>query len=532
MFNVSSYEPEAKRWSFHGGLELPDNKTLTHAEPIQPALIPPVLVQPLQQHIGEAGDVLVAPGDTVAKGQVIARAHNYVSAPLHASSSGTVIAVEARPVPHPSGLAALCVVIETDGEDRWTEERLEPIPDYTLIDRADIRARVREAGIVGQGGAAFPAAVKLNPRPEQPIDTVVLNAAECEPYITCDDRLMQERPGQVIEGLRIIRHLLGNPERCLIGIEDNKPQAYRALRDYLAGLDETHIRIVQVPSRYPTGGEKQLIKVLTGREVPSQRLPADVGVVCHNVGTAAAIYRAVILGEPLIERIVTVTGHGVHQPCNLAVRMGTPLNALIERAGGYNEQAHRLILGGPMMGFAASADDIPLVKATNCLLVATQDEVNQPRPAMPCIRCGECVKVCPSNLLPQQLYWHARAKDLDRVQQFNLFDCIECGCCAYVCPANIPLVQYFRFAKTELWAQERDKAKADHARRRYELRQTRKQREEEVKAARLAQKKAAINKPAEQQQKSAEINDALARVKAKQAESSPAADKQTESEHA
>jgi electron transport complex protein RnfC len=514
---------------FHGGLKLEGHKALSTGEPILDMRIPRWIVLPVQQHIGDPAEVLVKPGDQVKKGQLVARAAGYVSAPIHASTSGTVAAVEERPVPHPSGMSALCVVIETDGRDDWISDRMAPLEDYLNLDAVTLRNRVREAGIVGLGGAAFPASVKLNPPPGREIETLIINGAECEPYITCDDMLMREQARDVIEGTRIIQRVV-QAKRCLIGIEDNKPEAIAAMRAALEA-DAGDIEVVKIPTRYPTGGEKQLIKVLTGREVPSNGLPGDIGIVCHNVGTAAAVYRAVARGIPLISRVVTVTGQGVEHPRNIEVLIGTPISEVVAFTGGYSDAVERLIMGGPMMGFALNSDEVPVIKATNCVLAAARGEVDAPGPAMPCIRCGECQRVCPALLLPQQIYWHARARDFDKAQDYALFDCIECGCCSYVCPSNIPLVQYYRFAKTEIWEQEREKRKADIARERHEFRQERLEREEREKAERLAKKKAALAKSEttddKEDPKKAAIKAALERAKAKKAAAS-AAPKNTE----
>ncbi|MGD8644143.1 MAG: electron transport complex subunit RsxC [Chromatiales bacterium] len=512
-------EQADKLWHFHGGLHLDDHKAPSTREPLAPMRIPHSIVLPMQQHIGEAAEPVVEVGQRVLKGQRIARAPGYISAPVHASTSGIVTAIEPRAVPHPSGMSAPCVVIETDGREEWVPDAERPGSDidHEAIDALTLRSLAREAGIVGLGGAAFPSAVKLNPRPHQPLHTIVLNGAECEPYIACDDMLMRSRPDEVIGGLRIIQRALG-PERCLIGVEDNKPEAYEALCDHLGGRSVDGIDIVSIPTIYPTGGEKQLIKVLTGKEVPSNGLPIDLGIICHNVGTVAALYRAVVHREPLLSRVVTVTGDGVAEPRNLEVLIGTPISEVIAAAGGYTDGAERLIVGGPMMGFAIGTDDAPIVKSTNCILVAGAQEIHRSGTPAPCIRCGECTRVCPAQLLPQQLYWYARAKDFDKVQDYSLFDCIECGCCSYVCPSNIPLVQYYRYAKTEIWAQERDRQKSDLARERHEFRQQRLEREQQEKAARLAKKKAALaskpDEPGDDPKRSA-IKEALERVKAR-----------------
>lgn len=510
-----------KLWHFHGGLHPEQHKEASRDEVIRNIPLPERLILPLQQHIGAEAEIGVEVGDYVYKGQPIAHASGYVSAGLHAPTSGTVTGIEDHRLPHPSGLSGTCIIIEPDGKEVWWTERPAAVESYLDMDPADIRQRIRDAGIVGLGGAAFPTAVKLNPPSRHHIDTLVINGAECEPYITCDDRLMRERADEVIEGALIIRHALGIT-RVLIGVEDNKPQACASLRQVLKDKRIQDIEVLEVPTIYPTGGEKQLIKVLTGREVPSHGLPADIGVVCHNVGTAASVYHALAHGEAMISRIITVTGGGVSQPCNLEVPVGTPISHLIAQAGGYTEQAERLIMGGPMMGFALGSDDIPIIKGTNCILVAHSSEVEKPVQHMPCIRCGRCTTVCPAKLLPQQMYWHARSRDFDKIQDFNLFDCIECGCCAAVCPSHIPLVQYYRFAKTEIWAQERAKDKSDHARQRHEFRLERIEREKREKAERLAKKKAALAKKpkpekGEDDGKKAAIQAALERARAKKA---------------
>lgn len=509
-------------WPFHGGLHLANHKAPSMHEQVVPTRLPRTLTLPLQQHIGEPAEALVAIGESVLKGQLIARARGYVSAPVHASSSGTVIAIEPRPVPHPSGLSAPCIVIETDGREQW-RYRKPRTEGYATLDPSALRNLIREAGIVGLGGAGFPSFIKLNPGTHT-VDTLVLNGAECEPYITCDAMLMIERPREIIEGLCIMRHAL-HARRCLIGIEDNKPDAIAALRETLAQSGESDIDIIAVPTRYPAGGEKQLIKVLTGKEVPSQGLPLDIGVVCHNVATAAAIYRAVMHSEPLLSRYVTVTGSAVARPRNLEVLIGTSIADILDECGFEAEYLDRLLIGGPMMGFVITNRDVSVIKTTHCLL-ATRDRdliTKQPggRNIMPCIRCGECMWVCPVDLLPQQLYWYARARELERIQDHHLFDCIECGCCAHVCPSHLPLVQYYRFAKTEIWTREYEQQKADLARQRHAFRRQRQDREQTERTARHQQKRAALTRqdtgrgPSTNDDKKAIIEAAMARTRAK-----------------
>jgi len=499
-------------WEFHGGLHLEGHKDLSNATPIRQAPLPDQLVIPVRQHIGEPARPVVKVGDHVLKGQVIARPEGYVSAPVHASSSGRVVAIEERPVPHPSGLGDLCVVIEVDGKDQAVDATH---ADLDSLSPSDIRNRLREAGLVGLGGAAFPSAVKLNAGPAKPIDLLVLNGAECEPFITCDDRLMRERPEDIVRGARIMM-AAAQAGKCAIAVEDNKPEAAEALKAAIgeAGVDD--IEVVVIPTLYPTGAEKQLIFVLTGREVPSTGLPADIGVVCQNVGTAAAASRALEAGEPITSRVVTVTGSGVREPGNWEVRIGTPIEALIRAAGGYAEDTSRLVMGGPMNGFTLHTDRAPVVKATNCLLTMQEADVTKPVDPLPCIRCGACEEVCPANLLPQQLYWHTQGREFEKVQDYKLFDCIECGCCDMVCPSHIPLVQYFRFAKSEIWSQEEERKKADIARARHEFRQERLEREKREREARLAKKRAAMkNKASQPDDKKAAIQAARERAKAR-----------------
>ncbi|KAA6184086.1 electron transport complex subunit RsxC [Thiohalocapsa marina] len=481
---------QRKLWQFHGGLHLPDEKTLSNTEPAAPLPLPSQLVIPLQQHIGTPARACVAVGDRVRTGQVIGEPQGPVSAPVHASTSGVVTAIEPRAVPHPSGLQAPCVIIDADGLDQWAELP-PPIPAFKQTAADDLRQRIRQSGIVGMGGASFPADVKLAPGGEHPVETLIINGAECEPYITCDDRLMREHAADIIDGVHIMLHIL-DARRCLVGIEDNKPEAIAAMRQAVsaAGLERL-IEVVCIPTLYPSGGEKQLIRILTGKEVPSHDIPARIGLLVQNVGTAMAVADAVLRGRPLIERLVTVSGRGVAHPRNFRVRIGTPAAALVAASGGYRPDQARLVIGGPMMGYAVESDAIPVTKSLNCVLALTSAESPDPGPAQPCIRCGRCAEVCPARLLPQQLYWHARAKDLDKVQDYNLFDCIECGCCALVCPSHIPLVQYYRYAKTESWAREREKQAAEHARQRHAAREARLQRLERERQARLRQKKAA-----------------------------------------
>lgn len=488
-------------YDFRGGVKLPGHKAMSlqrsqdlanNNSLIRTAPIPKRLAIPLSMHIGATAEPTVKVGERVLKGQRIAKPDGYISAPVHASSSGTVVAIHDHPVPHPSGLTAPCVIIETDGLDEAVP--VQYVEDYKIMDTSHLRNVVRQAGIVGLGGAAFPTNVKMTPSRDKRVDTLILNGAECEPYITCDEALMQERAAQIVAGIDIIQCAL-QAKQVMIGIGDEMFAEADALAAALSKAGRTDTTVVMVPTRYPKGGEKQLIQSLTGKEVPSNGLPIDIGIVCQNVGTAAAIYKAVCLGEPLISRVITVTGPGINNPQNVEARIGTPVRDLIEFAGGYSDNIERLIMGGPMMGYALHNDQVPVVKSTNCILGAAKSDLPDYSAEMPCIRCGSCADVCPASLLPQQLYWHSKAKEFDRTLEYDLFDCIECGCCSAVCPSHIPLVQYYRFAKGEIWKQEAEKTKSDRARERHEFRQARFEREAAEKAARLAEKKAALKKP-------------------------------------
>jgi electron transport complex protein RnfC len=514
-------------WDFSGGIHPDENKHLSTTRPIDTPSLPDRLILPLQQHIGVPAEACVAVGDRVLKGQVVATVPGTVGVPVHAPTSGTIEAISMHPVPHPSGMSDFCITLVPDGHDEWTER--EPIADYHSMDRDAILERIRQYGVAGLGGAGFPTNIKLRPPKDRKVSTLILNGAECEPYITADDMTMRERADEIVSGLRIMAWIL-RPERCVIAIEDNKPEAIEAVRK---ATENTQTEVVVIPTKYPSGGEKQLIQILTGMEVPSGGIPADIGVMCQNTGTAIAVSRAIHQGEPLISRVTTITGRAVSNPGTYDVLLGTPIEHLLTQAGLDEKHLHRLILGGPMMGYTLETPDIPVVKTTNCVIAATAEELPAPPPEQPCIRCGMCAEACPMELLPQQLFWHSKAGELEKAEHLNLFDCIECGACSYVCPSSIPLVQYYRAAKGEIRVQQAEHLKADRARERFEARQARLEREQQEKEQRKkerakaaaeaqakkqaeAEKAEAEGQPADNRAaKSTLVEEALARKKAK-----------------
>jgi electron transport complex protein RnfC len=483
-----------KLYRFHGGVHPPANKTQSTQTPIAQAALPSKLVVALHQHAGgSATRPAVQPGDHVLKGQLIGLPEGRIASAVHAPTSGMVLAVDRQPVLHPSALPDLCVTIVPDGKDEWIAHHGS---DYRELQHSDLRHQLRMAGIVGLGGAVFPSDLKLYAGKHK-IKTLVLNGAECEPYITCDDMLMRERAAEILRGAEIMQALL-YAEEVLIGIEDNKPEAIAAMQQALAAGDYRNMEVIAVPTVYPGGGAKQLIRVLTGLEVPHGVRTTEMGAQCFNVGTAYSVYRAVAHGEPLISRIVTVTGN-VERPQNFEVLLGTPLAELAAQAG-VKPDTDGYIMGGPMMGIAVPSAQAGVTKAANCFIATSRALFPPAPPALPCIRCTRCAEVCPADLQPQELYWFAKAKELGKAQEYHLFDCIECGACSYVCPSHIPLVQYYRFAKSEIWAHEREKDAADIARERHEFRLERQEREKRERAEKLAQKEraAAAAKAAEQ----------------------------------
>ena len=475
-------------FKFKGGVKPQTHKAESAGTPIGQAPLPAQLIVPLHQSIGGFARPLVKAGDRVLKGERIGEADQWISAAVHAPTSGRVLAVEERLAAHPSGLPTLSVVIEPDGREAWIDRQP---TDHLALPPERVRERLRDAGVVGLGGAVFPSHAKLSASRTAAMEALIINGAECEPFMTCDDRLMRERAEGIVRGVSIFRDLL-EPKRVLIGIEDNKPEALRTMREAVARLG-VDFSVTAVPTLYPAGGAKQLIRVLTGKEVPASRRSPDMGVQCFNVGTAYSAWKALACGEPVISRIITLTGN-LEAPGNWETLIGTPLRDFAP-LGRPRPDTTGYLMGGPMMGFELPGLDAPMIKASNCIIAGSPTLFPPPPPEMPCIRCGACALACPHELQPFELYWFSRAKNFDKAQAYNLFECIECGCCSYVCPSHIPLVQYFRFAKDEIRTREREKAQAAAAKARFEFRNERSEREKAEKAERLAKAAAARMAP-------------------------------------
>ena len=507
MLKLFSAFRKDKLWDFHGGIHPPEMKTQSSGTPLRQLPLATRFVIPLKQHIGAEGELCVNVGDSVLRGQPLTRGRGRML-PVHAPTSGNIVAIAPHSTAHPSALPELSVIIEADGEDRWIER--DGWSDYRSRDRDALIERIHQFGVAGLGGAGFPTGAKLQSGGDL-IETLIINAAECEPYITADDRLMQDCAAQIVEGVRILMHIL-QPRQVLIGIEDNKPQAISMLRAVLAGSHDIQLRVI--PTKYPSGGAKQLTQILTGKQVPHGGRSSDIGVLMQNVGTAYAIKRAIIDGEPLTERVVTLTGESVSKPGNVWARLGTPVRHLLEHAGFCPSAEQLVIMGGPLMGFTLPWLDVPVVKITNCLLAPSASEMGEQQEEKGCIRCSACADACPADLLPQQLYWFSKGQQHDKATAHNLSDCIECGACAWVCPSNIPLVQYFRQEKAEIYAIAQEEKRNAEAKARFEARQERLEREKAARAER--HKKAAVQPAAKDQQA---IDAALARVREKQATS-------------
>ncbi len=469
-----------KIFKFHGGVHPPGHKAESTRLTIGQLPLPEKLVLPLRQHVGNIPKVKVTIGDKVLKGQLLAETEGTVSAAIHAPTSGVVTAIDDAIIPHPSGLPDRCITITPDGKDKWAERHPQ---DWRNTQCNELIASLRLSGIVGLGGATFPTHIKFRVGCKSDVHTLVINAAECEPYITCDDMLMREHADEIVKGIEIARRLLG-AERVLIGIEDNKPEAITSLQ---AATTDTSIQLMVVPTLYPSGDARRLVHLVLGTEIPYDKRSTEVGVQVFNVATMRALYRYFELGEPSLSRIVTMTGN-VQQPQNFEVLFGTPLPHLVKAAGGAKQGTTHYIMGGPMMGFDLPDENVPITKAANCIIAVSPNLFAPSPPAMPCIRCVRCADVCPVNLQPQELYWFAKSDNFEKASDYQLFDCIECGACSYVCPSNIPLVQYYRYAKSEIIALDKAREGADLARERNEFRLARIEREKQERAQKHAER--------------------------------------------
>lgn len=473
-----------KLFPVRGGIHPDYRKERTSEGAIVALPLPQTLYVPLQQHIGAPAEPVVAVGETVKKGQLLARGTGSVSAPTHAPSSGTITAITEIAAPHPSGLAQLTIVLDPDGKDEWAE--LPAAMDPYAASSEDIRARVAACGIVGMGGATFPSAVKLGLGTQKTIETLLLNGAECEPYLTCDDRVMREYASEVVDGARIMARALG-AARIVVAIEDNKPAALAAMTNAATAFRD--VEVVGVPVQYPMGSERHLTQAITGLETPARRLTADLGVVVHNVGTARAVHHAVRFGRPLISRVVTVSGGAVANPQNLEVPLGTLVSELVAFCGGLTEPPRRIVNGGPMMGQPLPSLEVPVIKGTCGILALTAAETNE-QPSSPCIRCGTCVTICPCGLVPVEMASYIRKDNLEAAAQSGVMDCVSCGSCSYICPSHIPLVHYFNYAKGALNALDRERRKQDKTKELAEIHNARVEKLAQAKREAAAAKKA------------------------------------------
>ncbi|MGC6358861.1 electron transport complex subunit RsxC [Bisgaard Taxon 45] len=498
-----------KLWDFKGGIHPPECKSQSNQKPIRRAKLVDHFYIPVVQHAGEAGNLLVNVGDYVFKGQPLTQGDGLRALPVHASTSGFIRAIAPYASAHPSGLMTRCVHLEADGQDQWGERH--PLDDFLTQTPEKLIEKLYQAGVAGLGGAVFPTAAKLHSAEKQ-VKLLIINGAECEPYITCDDRLMRDYADEIIEGTRILRYIL-RPEKVVIAVEDNKPEAVKALRDVLQGANDIDIRVI--PTKYPSGAAKQLIQILTGMEVPSGQRSSSIGVLMQNVATAFAVKRAIMDDEPLIERVVTLTGDKVGHKGNYWVRLGTPIYSLLQQVDYQYDERFPVFMGGPMMGFILPDLKAPVTKMTNCLLAPDHFEYAPPAPEQSCIRCSACSDACPVSLMPQQLYWFARSEDHEKSEQYALRDCIECGLCAYVCPSHIPLIQYFRQEKAKIWEIQQKAKQAEEAKQRFEARQARLAHEEQERKARAQKAMEARRQEMKTEQGVDPVQAALERLKAK-----------------
>ncbi|HHE9442624.1 TPA: electron transport complex subunit RsxC [Haemophilus influenzae 10810] len=511
MADVLSRFNSGKLWDFKGGIHPPEMKSQSNSQPLRPLPLGTDFYIPLKQHVGTTGNLLIKEGDYVLKGQALTKGDGLRMLPVHAPTSGIIKSIKPYVATHPSGLDEPTIHLQADSLDQWIERN--PIDDFSTLSPEQLIHKIYQAGIAGLGGAVFPTAAKIQSA-EQKVKLLIINGAECEPYITCDDRLMRERADEIIEGIRILRYIL-RPEKVVIAIEDNKPEAIAAIRKALQGANDISVRII--PTKYPSGATKQLIYLLTGIEVPSGARSSSIGVLMQNVGTMFAIKRAVINDEPLIERVVTLTGNKIAEKGNYWVRLGTPISQILSDVGYQFDKYFPVFVGGPMMGLELPNFNAPVTKIVNCLLAPDYLEYAEPEAEQACIRCSSCSDACPVNLMPQQLYWFARSEDHKKSEEYALKDCIECGICAYVCPSHIPLIQYFRQEKAKIWQIKEKQKKSDEAKIRFEAKQARMEREEQERKARSQRAAQARREELAQTKGEDPVKAALERLKVKKA---------------
>jgi Na+-translocating ferredoxin:NAD+ oxidoreductase subunit C len=492
-----------KLYKFHGGIHPATHKRLSNTNPIGDFPLSDKYIISMLQHRGSVATPIVKIGDKVLKHQILASTNKNLGCCIHSPTSGVIIDYKKHKIAHPGNIEERCLILKPDGKD----EIYQKIPKIkpTESDPSKVVDYLQQMGIVGLGGAAFPTYMKISKAIENKINTLIINAAECEPYITADDILIREEAQKIIKGVVFLQRVL-NAKSCIIAIEDNKPEALAKLQKALTESSYNNIQITVIPTVYPSGGEKQLIKILSNIEIPAGKIPSDIGFACQNISTVYAVYQAVYNGIPLVERVVTLSGDKLKKPQNLKVKIGTPIKELIKYTGGLLK--NKTIMGGPMMGFEVLDTQAPTTKATNCIL---SQEKTKPKQVISCIRCARCQDVCPMELIPQQLYWASRDKSLKLLEKYNLLSCIECACCDYVCPSNIPLVSYFKFGKG-IWQENIiSTQKSTLAKRRNEARTARLEAAKQKRAAMLAQKKARLAKKGTDKT----ILDAMARVQKK-----------------
>ena len=506
-----THPPGAYLHGFHGGLKLRHYKQMSTQLGLQRPPLPEYLQLSTLQHAGSAAEPIVSPGQQVLKGELLASASEGLSAPLHAPTSGRIDCIRSQAMLRKPAQSAAAITLLPDGRDEWHPDCQRSIGNWRDFSSAEIMRRIADAGVVGLGGAVFPTAGKLSSQWSEPAHTLIINGAECEPYISCDEMLMREHATAVLLGARIVARAL-HIDDIIVAIEDQLGALARALEHAREQLNDEHVKIVKVPAVYPEGGERQLIKMLTGLEVPADGYPQSLGLACINVGTAWAVKHALVDREPLIERVITVTG-AVHEPHNWLALLGTPIQHLIAHSGGLKHADARLVIGGPVMGEQVMDATLGIDKGSNCLLALAPEQLRNPQQSMPCINCGECVRVCPAMLLPQMLYHGIRKGDVELSAELNLPDCIECGCCDLVCPSHIPLTDHFRAGKVVLSQQRQQQARAEKSAQRHAAREQRLQQQAEQRTARAAERQARASDPTQAQ---AVIEAALAKARARQ----------------